>query len=418
MESSRAGSCASVQGPVAACRVMKGERGVSGRGQVLARGRLRSWWTSWWMRWWWPTVDPSSFVGATVVAHEWMTAATGSDKVAAQLVHVADASAVFTLWAASGVIDALGISVPVHQSRVARWAGSGDRVHLVLPLMPIIWGSLRLAGVDTLVTSSHAFVNSLPVQGRRFCYCHTPVRYGWEWRLERGRLPVVLRPTLRPGAAVLRSWDRRMSARVDVYVANSWFVAGRIERAYGRAATVVHPPIQLERFSLSEAPRTNEFLVAGRMVAYKRADVAVRAATLADVPLVVAGRGPEFARLTSLAGPSVRFVESPSDEELVAMMQQARAVLHVGVEDFGMMLVEAQACGTPVIAQAAGGAMETVDPAMSGVLVESVGVDEWAAALTGFRDPGSASARRAWASTFSTEVFRHRMRDVLGSSSR
>jgi glycosyltransferase involved in cell wall biosynthesis len=358
-------------------------------------------------------VQPGDFAGCNVVAHEWLTSAAGSDKVAAELVELSGAAALVCLSARPEVIEALGISVPVHQSRVGRWAESGNRWHLLLPLMPVIWGSLPMAGVDTVVTSSHSLVNSLPVAGRRVCYCHTPVRYGWEWRMERDRLPRRLQPLLRPGSAVLRWWDRRMSQRVDVYVANSAFVAGRIRRAYGRSATVVHPPIDTDRFTPGDGQRLDEFLVAGRMVAYKRADIAVRAATQANVALAVAGRGPEWERLRDVAGPTVRFVESPSDDDLVELMRHAKAVIHCGIEDFGMVLVEAQACGAPVLARADGGAVETVDLAVSGVLVDSERVVDWAAAMSSFSDPGSASARRCWALTFSSPVFRCRMREIL-----
>jgi glycosyltransferase involved in cell wall biosynthesis len=366
-----------------------------------------------WMRFWWPTVEAADFAGRNVVAHEWLTSAAGSDKVATELVNVSAAAALLCLSARPEVVDELGIEVPVHQSRVGRWAEPGTRWHLVLPLMPLIWGSLRLSEIDTLVTSSHSLVNSIPTAGRRVCYCHTPVRYGWEWRMELGRSPRWLRPVMRPGAAALRFWDRRIARRVDVFVANSTFVAARILAAYGRLATVVPPLIDLDRFQLSDAPRGQEFVVAGRLVAYKRADVAVQAATRASLALVVAGGGPELAALRAVAGPTVRFVESPSDDELVELIQRARAVLHPGIEDFGMILVEAQACGTPVIARAEGGALGTVDRAVSGVLVGSDRVEDWAAAMRSFSDPGSPSARRAWASTFSVEVFDRQMREVL-----
>jgi glycosyltransferase involved in cell wall biosynthesis len=367
----------------------------------------------WWMRVWWPTVDRGEFAGRNVVAHEWLTSAAGSDKVAAELVGVSEAAAVICLSARPEVVLALGIEVPVHQSRIGRWAASGNRWHLLLLLMPVIWGSLRLSGVATVISSSHSLVNSIPAAGRRVCYCHTPVRYGWEWKMERGRLPRWLRPLMRPGSAVLRHWDRRIARRVDVFVANSRFVAERILAAYGRSATVVYPPIDLDQFQLSNEPRSEEFLIAGRLVAYKRADLAVKAATMANLGLVVAGSGPECAALRAVAGPTIRFIDAPTDKELVELMQNARAVLHTGIEDFGMILVEAQACGTPVMARSEGGALETVDPALSGALVGSDRVEEWAGAMASFSPPGTPSGRREWASRFSVEVFRRRMREVL-----
>lgn len=365
------------------------------------------------MRFWWPTVAPDEFAGHNVVVHEWLTSAAGSDKVAAELVRVSDASALLCLSAKNEVVDDLGIVVPVHQSRIGQWAQAGNRWHMLLPLLPVIWRSLRVSGAIVVVTSSHSLVNSLPAAGRRVCYCHSPVRYGWEWRMERGRAPRWLRPLVRPGAVVLRWWDRRVSKNVDEYVANSQFIADRIRRAYGRSSTVIHPPIDVDRFSPADVPRTDEFLVAGRLVAYKRVDLVVRAAMRADVALVVAGTGPELDALRALAGPTVRFVGAPSDAELVELMQRARAVVHAGIEDFGMVLVEAQACGTPVISRATGGGAESFSPGVSGVLVDSDRVDDWAAAMAAFSDPASPAARRQWALSFSSANFRRSFGAVL-----
>lgn len=366
-------------------------------------------------RFWWPTIAPDQLEGAEcVVVHEWLTSASGSDKVAAALVEVSRASALICLSARPDVVEQLGIEVPVHQSRLGAWASSGRRWQLLLPLMPLVWGSLDLSGVSTVITSSHSGVNSIPKgAARRICYCHTPVRYGWEWRMERERLPAWARPLFRPGAWLLRRWDRQVSRRVDVFVANSQFIADRIQRCYGRASTVVHPPIDTERFRPAAHPRRDEYLVAGRLVPYKRVDVAVEAATRASMPLVVAGDGPELGRLRALAGPTVRFVGAPDDAAMVELMQHARALLHPGVEDFGMTLVEAQACGTPVIALAAGGALESVDPECSGRTVASTSVSEWADALATFEDDADPRQRRQHALRFGHERFRREMSEVL-----
>ena len=374
----------------------------------------------WWHRCWWPTLDPDSLAdGGVVVAHEWFTRG-GSDKVAAAMAEASGAGALVCLSLNPEVLDDLGIAAPVHQCRLGSWASQGRRWQLLLPLMPVIWGSLDLGATATVVTSSHSLVNSIRPIGHRISYCHTPVRYGWEWRMELGRLPRLARPMLGPVAWMLRRWDRRMSRRVDVYIANSRFVAERIHRAYGREAMVIHPPIDTTLFvpptddaSDSQGGRSDEFLVVGRLIPYKRADVAVAAATKAGVRLLVAGWGPERQRLEALAGPTVRFLEWPGDDELVALMQRARALLHPGIEDFGMIVLEAQACGTPVIARAAGGARDSMDPSCSGELLESDDVAEWAAALAGFADPASADQRRRWALGFSAEVFTDRFRQVL-----
>jgi len=375
-----------------------------------------------WCRFWWPTVEPDRF-GAddVVVVHEWL-ASFGSDKVAAELVTAGDAVALVCLSVLPGAVDDLDVRVPVHQCRLGGWAARGRRWQFLLPLAPVIWSALDLGAVRRTITSSHSLVNSVPVTADgagRVCYCHTPVRYGWEWRMERGRLPVPLRPLFPLGARVLRAWDRHVTARVEVFVANSTFVAGRIQAAYDRDAMVIHPPIDTDWFRLPTAPPTaapQEFLVAGRFVPYKRVDLAVRAATEAGVPLVVAGSGPDAARLAALAGPTVRFVDQPCDEELRTLLQRSKALVHPGVEDFGMMVVEAQACGTPVIARAAGGVLDSVDPSCSGVLVDGDDVADWANALLGFTDPADASTRREFALGFSRAAFHARVREVLAAT--
>jgi glycosyltransferase involved in cell wall biosynthesis len=375
---------------------------------------MRSWLRGRWTHFWWPTLPPGGFeYSDTIVAAEWLTPPGGSEKVTAVLVDASNAAALCCLGASDEAVEMLAITVPVHQSRVGRWASRGPRWKYLLPIAPMIWRALDLTGVRQVITSSHSLVNSLPAVGHRVCYCHTPVRYGWEWRMEIDRLPPVLRPLFPAGAWMLRAWDRRIARRVDVFVANSTYVAERIRRAYGRSAVVVHPPIDLDWFTPERAPERTEFLVAGRFVPYKRIDLAIAAANRAGVDLVVAGRGPEMERLREMAGPTVRFVLDPSDAELRSLMQCARALLHPGVEDFGMMVIEAQACGTPVIARAAGGALDSVDPAFSGVLVATDRIDDWAAALQQFVDPADPAARRAFAEGFGVPAFAERITEVL-----
>lgn len=373
-----------------------------------------------WRRFWWPTLDPDLFAASDcVVAHEWLTSASGSDKVAAALVDAGGAVALVCLSVRADTVKALGITVPVHQSRIGPWASSGRRWQLALPLMPLIWSAVDLGRARLVITSSHSCVNSIPPSvepdARRVCYCHTPVRYGWEWRMEQGRLPRLVRPLLRPGAWLLRRWDRHVSDRVDVFVANSRFVADRISRSYGRDATVIHPPIDTDRFVPARSPRRDGYLMAGRAVPYKRTDVAVAAAERSGQPLVVAGQGPDFDRLRGSRSPLIRFVASPSDDEMVELMQHARAVLLPGIEDFGMVVVEAQACGTPVIVRAEGGALEATDPAISGPRVDSDLVDDWAEALGRFDRAAwpSDQCRRDLALRFSHAEFRRQVVSVL-----
>lgn len=364
-------------------------------------------------RWIWPDARPDV---ERIVCHEWFAVLGGSDKVAAELADIVDAQVVYTFAVSDECLASLDLDRPVVTWRFGRWAGRSRRFVALLPIMPLVWRALDLRGASLTVTSSHACVNAVRGGGRRVSYCHTPMRYAWEWRLEAGRLPRWARPLLPAVAAVFRRLDRRWSRHVDTYVANSTFVAERIRRAYGRDAVVVPPPIDVDRFGAAPSTRLDggPFVAAGRLVAYKRFDLAVEAANRAGVELVVAGDGPELDRLAAMAGPTVRLVVSPSDDELRRLLAGARAFVFPGVEDFGMLPVEAQACGTPVVARRAGGALDSVVEGVTGVFVDADDPAAWAAALAAF-DPGAfdPDAIRAHAATFSVDHFRTRLAEVL-----
>lgn len=366
--------------------------------------------------WVWPDARP--FRSArTVVLHEWLAVTGGSDKVADRLARLADADVVFTFALDEVCVADVGFDRPIVTWRFGRWAARSRRFTYLLPVMPFVWWALDLPSARTVVTSSHACVNAARrTSARRLSYCHTPMRYAWEWRLEQERAPRALRPVLAPFAAVLRRLDRRWSRNVDVYLANSSTVAERIEHAYRRVAEVVPPPVDVERFPLQPAPRTRDapFVAAGRFVPYKRFDVTVLAANEAGVPLVVAGDGPDAERLESLAGPTVTIVRSPDDARLARLLADARAFVFPGVEDFGMLAVEAQACGTPVIARRAGGALDNVSDGVTGVFVDGDSVATWAEALAAF-DPASFDPRRvrAWADRFDVDAFDRNVRAAL-----
>lgn len=358
----------------------------------------------------------TSAAGRVAVCHEWLTTLGGADKVAALLSrhYEADLFAAFALRPElADELDARGRLVASALNDVA---AAGRNWQYLLPAMSTFWRSLDLDGHDVVLTSSHAAVNAVRTgpEVRRICYCHTPMRYAWEWREEQARLPRPARPALRPAAALLRAADRRWSRNVDVYVANSRFVAERIRRSYGREAVVVHPPIDVHRWRPGPPADGGYFLVAGRLVGYKQPMTAVLAARSVGAPVVVAGSGPVLAEVEALDDPGVTIVASPDDDELRQLYQQARALVLPGVEDFGMTVLEAQACGTPVIARAAGGTLDSVVPGVTGVLVEGGEVADLAEAMRGFdRDRYDPAAIRRHAEGFSAERFLAQMDDVL-----
>jgi glycosyltransferase involved in cell wall biosynthesis len=302
------------------------------------------------------------------IAHEWLVRYAGSEQCVAEMLRLfPDARLLTTLLRADALPHEFARAEPSFLQRVP---GATSRHEWFLPLMPIAWQVHRVRDVDVVISSSHACANAVGVAPGipHLSYCHTPMRYAWDFAAEAGRFPTALRPAARVLMGGFRRWDRKVAERVTRFVANSSAVASRIERFYGRRATVVHPPVRTEFFTPG-GDRGDEFLYVGRLVGYKRADLAVEA--VRDLPhrLLVVGGGADEARLRREAPPNVTFLGSVPDEELRRLYRSARAVLAPGVEDFGIAMAEAQACGTPVIAAGEGGAADIVVDGTTGWLV-------------------------------------------------
>lgn len=329
----------------------------------------------------------ASLSAAVVLCHDWLTTFGGSDQVASRLAETLRISRIFTYVAWEETVAQLFADRQV-TSIGPRGGLAQRRWQWLLPHMPFAWRGLDLSSFDLVVTSSHAAVNAVRPRDDAVLvsYCHTPMRYAWEWRAESRRFPVLLRPLVPAIAASLRAGDRRWSQRVDLFLANSRFVAGRIATSYRKPSLVVYPPIDTDYWTPGHRlDKGGFFLVSGRLVGYKRPEVVVAAAEEAGVRVVIAGDGPMLPLLRKMAGSSVDFVVSPSRAQLRDLYRSARAYVFAGVEDFGMSIVEAQACGTPVIALGAGGALETVEHGRTGALVKDASSRTFAAALLRFR---------------------------------
>lgn len=238
----------------------------------------------------------------------------------------------------------------------------------LLPLMPSAMEALDLTAFDLVISSSHAVAKGVRVRhgAVHVCYCHSPMRYAWDLQttyLEEAGLSGGVRGRItRALLARLREWDRRSAEQVTHFIANSAFIAERIARVYGRASTVVHPPVNVSFYDVdADTPRGAHYVAASRLVGYKRMHTIVEAfRELPDRQLVVVGDGPERERVLAAAGPNVTWRGRLDDEGLRHELRSARAFLFAAEEDFGILPVEAQACGTPVIALGRGGVLETV----------------------------------------------------------
>jgi glycosyltransferase involved in cell wall biosynthesis len=351
------------------------------------------------------------------VVHDWLTIPGGSEQVVLELLGMfPDADLYTSIYDPSRWPREI-TERRVHVSFLDRVPGAAGNYPKLLPLMNRAFESFDLSGYDLVLSSSHACAKNVHTAAGTLhvCYCHTPMRYAWDPAFlageEVGRATRLLLPPL---LRRLRRQDLAGAARPDVFVANSGHVAARIERHYERPARVVHPPVDVDHFlELPRAPG-DYYLVFGRVVPYKRVDLASAAATRLDRALRVAGDGRALDAVRTGAGPSVRFLGRVSDDERDALLSGARALLFPGEEDFGIVPVEAQAAGLPVIAYGVGGARESVLDGQTGVLFPEQSAGSLAAAIERFErlelDPEAAreNARR-----FGREHFRAEMAHVI-----
>ena len=356
-----------------------------------------------------------------VLAHEWILSASGSDKVAAEIARCFDPEndevIVVTAAADPAIAAALFPHCEVRTLWTNRLPGVERHWKHYAPALLAAWSSARMPRADLLVSSSHfaAKAAGAHFDGPHVNYCHTPLRYAWRPDLEGDRLTgaaATAGGALRPA---LRRWDRWSARSVDTFVANSQSIASRIRDAYDRPSVVVHPPVDVERFAaVRRAENPSHYLCFGRLVGYKRVDLAVQACTAAGLPLVVAGSGPELPRLRAMAGPSVVFEENVSDARYLELLADSIALLFPGEEDFGIVPVEAMAAGVPVVAFGRGGALDTVIEGVTGVMFSEQSVTALADAVERIgRSTFEWDKLGAHAATFGSPRFRSEMRLLM-----
>ena len=284
-------------------------------------------------------------------------------------------------------------------------------------LYPLAIEGVNLKKYNLILTSCFGYAKGVKRDRNalHICYCHSPMR--WVWRtsdyLARESFSTWKRNLLQLALKPLRSWEIRAAQRPDFYIANSREVARRLREAFGIESTVIHPPIETKRFSVS-AEIDDYFLVLSRLVPYKRLDLAVEACRKTGRQLKVVGAGPDLKRLQAMAGPTIEFLGRQSDEAVAQLLSRCRALIFPGEEDFGMAPLEANAAGRPVVAFDGGGAAETILPGLNGVLFPAATVESLADSLATFEMMEWQPTKiRAYAETFDTEVFRQRIRAFI-----
>ncbi|WP_299822208.1 glycosyltransferase [uncultured Jannaschia sp.] len=310
----------------------------------------------------------------TAIVHHWLTGMRGGEKVLEQLILCYPDADLFTHVYDPEMVSDLIRGRPVRESFIARLPLGRKYFRHYLWLMPRALEEFDLTGYDLVISSESGPVKGViaPPDALHVCYCHAPMRYIYDhYRRYRSGLNPVLRAVFSRVAHRLRIWDAVSAMRVDIFVANSHFTARRIRRAYGRGAEVVHPSVDLDLFDFDEsAPPAEDapYLVVSEMVGYKRVDLAIDAFRGLDRKLVIAGDGPDLAKLKRAAPSNVIFRGRVPNAALVELYRTARALVFPGEEDFGIVPVEAMACGCPVLAYDRGGLRESVVDGKTGLM--------------------------------------------------
>ena len=344
------------------------------------------------------------------ISHEWLTIPGGSEHVVMAMLDVFPQAELFTTVYDPAPWPEAITSRPVHASFLDRIPGAARHYPKLLPLMDAAFRRFDLSGFDLVLSSNHACAKNLrvPAGVPHVCYCHTPMRYAWDPAFLAGE---DLGRVGRLGARALLPWLRRRdlaaSRGPSRFLANSTFVAERIRRFYGRDADVLHPPVDVDELLGLERRDGGYYLFLSRLVPYKRADLAVAACARLGRPLKVVGGGRAEEAVRAQAGPGTEFLGRVGDAELPGLLADARALLFPGEEDFGIVPVEAQAAGVPVIAYGRGGVRDTVVDGETGVLFGEQTVEALCAAIERFETrEWPAGPLRDNARRFRPEAFR------------
>lgn len=362
------------------------------------------------------------------VVHEWLTVYAGSEKVFEQILRLFPQADVFVTVdflpeADRGFLKGHQITT----SFIQKLPFARKKYRSYLPLMPLAVEQFDLSAYDLVISSSHAVAKGVitgPDQ-KHICLCYSPMRYAWDLQhqylkesgLDKGLKGWITKYLLHR----LRIWDLRTANGVDQFVAISQFIQRRIHKVYRRDSVVIYPNVDISFFEM-ESIKADFYLTASRMVPYKKMDLIVEAFThMPDKQLVVIGDGPDRAKIEAIANkaPNIRFLGYQSNEVMKQQMQKAKAFVFAAEEDFGITPVEAQACGTPVIAFGKGGALETVIEGKTGLFFANQTVDSLCQAVARFEqmpESFSASICRQSAERFSEQVFHARFKQLVDDS--
>ncbi len=351
------------------------------------------------------------------LVHDYLSQDGGAERVLRAMHELWPEAPIYTLFYDPNRANPAFAAMQIRTSPLQRVPLAVRRFRWFLPVMPLATESYDLSGFDLVLSSSSMFAKGVLTDPGtlHISYCHTPTRFLWTDRLAYldQNVPTPIRRLLPPVMTALRQWDRLSVERVDRFIANSRTVADRIWKYYQRRADVMHPPVDLSAFRAGEG-KGGYYLTGGRLVAYKRFDIAVRAFSKLGVRLKVFGEGPEYKRLRALAKRSVEFVGRVDDAARAELYRNATAFVYPQIEDFGLTAVEAMASGRPVIAYPVGGATETVVSGETGVFFDEQSWESLAHTVIRFAPERFDPTRiRRHAEQFDTPLFLNRLKTAV-----
>jgi len=306
------------------------------------------------------------------IIHEWLVTLAGAESVL-QSIHKLYPGRIYTLFHdPKGVQGSPWENPDIRTSLLQRLPFASKHHRAFLPLFPMAIEQFDLRSHDLIISSSYAVAKGVLTSSDQLhiCYCHSPMRYIWDLTFEyleasgftHGLKSFLVRSIFH----YIRMWDAVSALRVNEFVANSYYIANRIQKCYNRSAKVIYPPVDVDRFSISPT-RDNYFITTSRLVPYKRVDLIIQAFNTLNLPLLIIGDGPMRKKLEAIAGKTITFLGHLPPREMDEYLKKARAFVFSAEEDFGIVNVEAQACGVPVIAFGRGGALETVEDNLTGL---------------------------------------------------
>ncbi|WAM36292.1 glycosyltransferase [Caldicellulosiruptor acetigenus] len=356
------------------------------------------------------------------IVHEWLTNLAGSEKVVLELRKIFPEAPIYTLVYNEKKLGKYFKDCTIITSNLQKNPLAKVKHQLFFNYMPKAFESFDLSEFDLIISSSSAFAKGVitPPNSLHICYCHTPPRYIWDMFHEYMKdYNFIIKKYLEKSFHNLRIWDSVAANRVDYFIANSNYVANRIRKYYKRESKVIYPPVDTEFYVPSSKKEIgNYYLIVSRLVSYKRIDIAVDAFNQLNEKLIIVGEGPELKKLKSLAKKNIEFLGYQSEDTIRELYQHCKALIFPGIEDFGIVPVEVQACGRPVIAFKKGGVVETVEENKTGIFFEKQNSEGLKEAINRFErniEMFDSAYIRRHAEKFSAERFRQEISDYVNN---